>query len=143
MVSHHHGIIDYAVPPLMILPEIVRVVQKQIPVFVDCGIESGSDVFKALALGADAVCVGRALMGPLQVNGAEGVQEKIASSDRRAGWYYGKNRSIGFITNRSFCYMESVISGNPFPHTKRPSYGNRAAFCVWKGAGGKQAVLYR
>ena len=45
LVSHHHGIIDYAVPPLMILPEIVRVVQKQIPVFVDCGIESGSDVF--------------------------------------------------------------------------------------------------
>ena len=79
VVFHHHGIIDYAVPPLMILPEIVRVVQKQIPVFVDCGIESGSDVFKALALGADAVCVGRALMGPLQVNGAEGVQEKIAS----------------------------------------------------------------
>ena len=79
VVSHHHGIIDYAVPPLMILPEIVRVVQKQIPVFVDCGIESGSDVFKALAIGADAVCVGRALMGPLQVNGAEGVQEKIAS----------------------------------------------------------------
>ena len=79
VVSHHHGIIDYAVPPLMILPEIVRVVQKQIPVFVDCGIESGSDVFKALALGADAVCVGRALMGSLQVNGAEGVQEKIAS----------------------------------------------------------------
>ena len=79
VVSHHHGIIDYAVPPLMILPEIVRVVQKQSPVFVDCGIESGSDVFKALALGADAVCVGRALMGSLQVNGAEGVQEKIAS----------------------------------------------------------------
>ena len=79
VVSHHHGIIDYAVPPLMILPEIVRVVQKQIPVFVDCGIESGSDVFKALALGADAVCVGRALMGSLQGNGAEGVQEKIAS----------------------------------------------------------------
>lgn len=79
LVSHHHGIIDYAVPPLMILPEIVRVVQKQIPVFVDCGIESGSDVFKALALGADAVCVGRALMGALQVNGAEGVQGKIAS----------------------------------------------------------------
>ena len=39
VVSHHHGIIDYAVPPLMILPEIVRVVQKQIPVFVDCGVE--------------------------------------------------------------------------------------------------------
>ena len=59
VVSHHHGIMPYAVPPLMILPEIVKVTKHRIPVFVDCGIESGADVFKALALGADAVCVGR------------------------------------------------------------------------------------
>ena len=62
VVSHHHGIMPYAVPPLMILPEIIRVTEHRIPVFVDCGIESGIDVFKALALGADAVCVGRHLM---------------------------------------------------------------------------------
>lgn len=79
VVSHHHGIMDYAVPPLLILPEIARAVQKQIPIFVDCGVESGADVFKALALGADAVCVGRALMGPLRENGAQGVREKIVS----------------------------------------------------------------
>ncbi len=47
VVSHHHGIMDYAVPPLMILPEIVKVVSGQIPIFVDCGIMSGMDVFKA------------------------------------------------------------------------------------------------
>lgn len=71
VVSHHHGIMPCAVPPLMILPEIVRAVQHQIPVFVDCGIESGIDVFKALALGADAVCVGRELMRFLpEKNGA-------------------------------------------------------------------------
>ena len=62
VVSHHHGIMPSAVPPLMILPEIVKVTQHRIPVFVDCGIESGLDAFKALALGADAVCVGRELM---------------------------------------------------------------------------------
>lgn len=75
IVSHHHGIMDYAVPPLMILPEIVKVIGGRIPVLVDCCMESGMDVFKALALGADAVCVGRAIMSPLKENGAEGVRD--------------------------------------------------------------------
>ena len=43
---------------------------------VDCGFESGMDVFKALALGADCVCVGRNLMEPLK-EGAEGVTRRI------------------------------------------------------------------
>src|SRR3712207_6931307 len=50
--SHHHGMMQYSVPPLMILPEILSAVSNQIPVFVDCGIESGYDAYKALALGA-------------------------------------------------------------------------------------------
>lgn len=77
IVSHHHGIMDYAVPPLMILPEIVKVIGGRIPIFVDCGVESGMDVFKALALGADAVCVGRAIMAPLKEKGAEGVKDSF------------------------------------------------------------------
>jgi 4-hydroxymandelate oxidase len=77
VVSHHHGIMNYAVPPLCILPKIAKVVNHQIPVFVDCGIVSGMDVFKALALGADAVCVGRVIMEPLKKDGAVGVKEQI------------------------------------------------------------------
>jgi len=77
VVSHHHGIMSYAVPPLFILPQIAKVINQQIPVFVDCGIMSGMDVFKALALGADAVSVGRAVMEPLRNNGSEGVRDKI------------------------------------------------------------------
>lgn len=77
VVSHHHGIMDYAVPPLRILPEIVKVVQKRIPVFVDCGILSGMDAFKALALGATAVSAGRVIMEPLREKGAEGVRDQI------------------------------------------------------------------
>jgi len=77
VVSHHHGIQNYAVPPLMILPKIAKVVGGRIPIFVDCGVSSGMDVFKALALGATAVSVGRALMGPLADEGAEGVRKKI------------------------------------------------------------------
>ncbi len=44
-------------------------------IFVDCGIESGMDAFKALALGADAVCVGRAILEPFKQTGAQAVQE--------------------------------------------------------------------
>ena len=65
IVSHHHGIMPYSVPPLMALPEILKATQGQLTVIVDCGIESGMDVFKCLALGADGVCVGRNLMDAL------------------------------------------------------------------------------
>lgn len=77
VVSHHHGIMDFAVPPLMILPKIAKIVNKSIPIFVDCGVTNGIDVFKALALGATAVSVGRALMPPLTEEGAAGVEKKI------------------------------------------------------------------
>jgi len=77
VVSHHHGIMDYAVPPLMVLPEIANAVGGKMKIFIDCGFESGMDVFKALALGADAVSVGRAMMAPLTENGAEGVYQAI------------------------------------------------------------------
>lgn len=77
VVSHHHGIMNYAVPPLYVLPKIVKVINYQIPIFVDCGIISGMDVFKALALGADAVSAGRVIMDPLKKKGSEGVKEQI------------------------------------------------------------------
>ena len=77
IVSHHHGIMQNAVPPLMILPKIKEVIGNRIPIFVDCCIESGMDAFKALALGADAVCTGRAIMPPLKEKGADGVKEKL------------------------------------------------------------------
>jgi len=77
VVSHHAGIMSYAVPPLMILPEIVDAAGSKMKIFVDCGFESGMDAFKALALGADAISVGRPLMQPLTDKGAEGVRDTI------------------------------------------------------------------
>ena len=76
VVSHHHGMIQYAVPPLMVLQDIISVTDDSIPVFVDCGIESGMDAYKCLALGAKAVSVGRHLM-PLLKNGADAVAQRI------------------------------------------------------------------
>jgi isopentenyl diphosphate isomerase/L-lactate dehydrogenase-like FMN-dependent dehydrogenase len=76
VVSHHHGMIQYAVPPLMVLQDILSATGGSVPVFVDCGIESGMDAYKCLALGAKAVSVGRHLM-PLLKNGAEAVAQRI------------------------------------------------------------------
>ena len=75
-LSHHHGIMSYAVPPLMMLKEILEVVRGEIPVFIDCGIESGMDVYKCLALGARAVSVGRHLM-PLLKKGPDATADRI------------------------------------------------------------------
>lgn len=81
LVSHHHGIMNCMVPPLMILPEIVNAVNGQAKIIVDCGIESGMDVFKALALGADGVGIGRNLMEPLK-EGYKGVANRIDTINR-------------------------------------------------------------
>ena len=76
VVSHHHGIVQYAVPPLMVLSDVILATGGSVPVFVDCGIESGMDVYKCLALGAKAVSVGRHLM-PLLKDGAEAISRRI------------------------------------------------------------------
>lgn len=76
VVSHHHNMMAYSVPPLFVLKDIINAVANEIPVFVDCGIESGADVYKALALGATAVSVGRHLT-PLLKNGSDAVAERI------------------------------------------------------------------
>lgn len=78
IISHHHGRLPYAVPPMMILPEIKEALKDtDVKIIVDCGIATGADVFKALALGADAAAVGRSMLPSLEKNGSEGVSEFI------------------------------------------------------------------
>ena len=77
ILSHHNGLLRYAVPPVMILPEIRRAVGRDLILIADGGIESGFDAFKALARGADAVTMGKALIEPLKAKGAEGVRETL------------------------------------------------------------------
>lgn len=80
MVSNHGGRqVDGAVSTARVLPEIVRVVNKQSRIFVDSGIRSGADVFKALALGADAVGIGRPYAYALAIAGEAGVNELISN----------------------------------------------------------------
>ena len=77
VVSHHGGRLNYAVPPLYVLPDIVKAVGDKMPIFVDCGICSGMDAYKALALGATAVSVGNHLIPYIKKGGAEAVAERI------------------------------------------------------------------
>ncbi len=78
IVSNHGGRqVDGAISAIEALPNVVAAVNGHIPVLMDSGIRSGADVFKALALGAKAVCVGRPYVYGLALNGEAGVREVI------------------------------------------------------------------
>jgi isopentenyl diphosphate isomerase/L-lactate dehydrogenase-like FMN-dependent dehydrogenase len=78
IVSNHGGrSLDYDPSSLEVLPEIVDAVAGRIAVLTDSGYRRGSDIFKALALGADAVCLGRTTRWGLAAFGAPGVQRLL------------------------------------------------------------------
>jgi len=75
VVSNHGGRqLNGALATLDALPEVVQAVQGQIPVHVDGGVRHGTDVFKALALGADFVWIGRPVLWGLAYDGQKGVE---------------------------------------------------------------------
>lgn len=75
VVSNHGGRqLDGALATLDALPEVAAAVKGRIPVHVDGGIRHGTDVFKALALGADFVWIGRPVLWGLAYKGQEGVE---------------------------------------------------------------------
>ncbi|MGZ4486951.1 MAG: alpha-hydroxy-acid oxidizing protein [Nocardioides sp.] len=75
IVSNHGGRqVDNAVASLDALPRVVEEVAGRVPVLFDSGVRSGADAFTALALGAEAVLVGRPWVYGLALGGAAGVQ---------------------------------------------------------------------
>ncbi len=73
-VSNHGGrSLDYGPSTLEVLPEIVDAVGGKVPVMFDSGLRRGSDILKALALGANAVCLGRVPLWGLGSYGVTGV----------------------------------------------------------------------
>jgi 4-hydroxymandelate oxidase len=78
IVSNHGGrSMDYGPSTLEVLPEIVAAVNGKIPVLFDSGIRRGTDIFKALALGANAVMLGRTTRWGLAAFGTAGAQRVI------------------------------------------------------------------
>lgn len=78
VLSNHGGRqLDRSIAPLELLPEVRRAVGTQATVFVDGGVQSGADVVTAIALGADAVLVGRAYLYGLMAGGEAGVTRAL------------------------------------------------------------------
>ncbi|HEY4809601.1 MAG TPA: lactate 2-monooxygenase [Solirubrobacteraceae bacterium] len=75
IVSNHGGRqVDGSIGALDALPAVREVVGRDFPLLFDSGIRTGADIFKALALGADAVCLGRPYMWGLAIDGQAGVE---------------------------------------------------------------------
>lgn len=78
IVSNHGGRqLDGAISSIAALPEIVEAVDGRCEVYLDGGVRRGSDVLKALALGAHAIMIGRPALWGLAANGAEGVHHVL------------------------------------------------------------------
>ncbi|XP_054152643.1 uncharacterized protein LOC128951420 [Oppia nitens] len=78
LVSNHGGRqLDGSPATLEALPEIVEEVGHEVDVYMDGGVRTGADVFKALAIGAKVVFVGRAVCWALVCNGSDGVKQVL------------------------------------------------------------------
>jgi isopentenyl diphosphate isomerase/L-lactate dehydrogenase-like FMN-dependent dehydrogenase len=78
IVSNHGGRqLDSVLPTIEALPAVVEAVQGKIPVLMDGGIRRGTDILKALALGAQAILIGRPYVWGLAAFGQVGVQRVI------------------------------------------------------------------
>ncbi len=78
IVSNHGGRqVDGAIGIASTLPEIAEIADQKLTIIADSGVRSGADVFKALALGANAVCIGRPYAYGLAIGGETGVRDVI------------------------------------------------------------------
>ncbi|EFJ14976.1 hypothetical protein SELMODRAFT_119126 [Selaginella moellendorffii] len=78
IVSNHGGRqLDHVPATISVLEEVVAAAAGRCPVFVDGGIRRGTDVFKALALGASGVFVGRPVLFGLAIDGEQGVKKVL------------------------------------------------------------------
>lgn len=78
VVSNHGGRqLDTAIPSIRALPEVVEAVGDRAEVYVDGGVRRGTDVIKAIALGARAVLLGRPILWGLAVDGESGVRSVL------------------------------------------------------------------
>lgn len=79
IIVSNHGArqLDYVPATIMALEEVVKAAQGKIPVFLDGGVRRGTDVFKALALGASGVFIGRPVLFSLAAEGEAGVKKVL------------------------------------------------------------------
>ncbi|MDQ6745920.1 MAG: alpha-hydroxy-acid oxidizing protein [Actinomycetota bacterium] len=118
IVSNHGGRqVDGAIATLQALPAVVAAVGGRVPVLMDSGIRSGADVFKALALGATAVLIGRPYVYGLALAGSAGVQAVIENLNADF------DLTMGLAGRRAIAEIdgESVVPGAPLPAPLGPA----------------------
>ena len=100
VVSNHGGrSLDCSAPTIEVLPEVVSAIGGKGTIFLDSGIRRGTDVVKALALGADAVLLGRAPLYGLAAAGRAGAEHAIALMKQEIA------RSMGLTGSRSIAEL--------------------------------------
>ncbi|MDW3647957.1 MAG: alpha-hydroxy acid oxidase [Bacteroidia bacterium] len=101
IVSNHGGRqLESNLSTMEVLEEVVEIVNGRIPILLDGGIRRGTDIFKALALGAKAVCLGRPYIYGLSVAGEEGVSRvlEILESELKRNMQLAGVRSLEELT---------------------------------------------
>jgi len=84
VLSNHGGRqLDSGVTPIEVLPQIAHAVGERLPILIDSGFRRGTDIVKALALGAQAIMIGRATLYGLAAGSEPGVDRGAGDSDRR------------------------------------------------------------
>jgi lactate 2-monooxygenase len=110
VVSNHGGRqVDGSIATLEALPPIAGAVGGRIPILLDSGIRGGADAFKAIALGASAVLIGRPYVYGLAIAGEEGVREVIENLNADF------DLTMGLAGCRSVAEIgrESLVEGAP------------------------------
>lgn len=116
IVSNHGGRgLDGAPASLRALPQVRRAVGSDYPLLLDGGIRSGSDVFKALALGANAVLIGRLQMYALSVAGALGVAHLLMLLREELELCMALAGCASPQDIHADCLLPALLSDNPIP----------------------------
>lgn len=114
-VSNHGGRqMDYGLGTMDILPEVVEAVDGAVPVIVDGGFVRGTDILKAIAMGADAVCLGRFQAWALAAGGEDGLVrglELLEAEMRNAMGLIGAN-NIADITRKHVTRAPAVTEAH-------------------------------
>lgn len=116
IVSNHGGRnLDSTMAPIEVLPEVLDAVGSRMTVIVDSGFRRGSDVVKALALGAHAVLVGRAMLYGVAAGGEAGAQRAVAILREEI------DRVMALIGARSVAELGPEFLHFTDPHFRRPA----------------------
>ncbi|RMG74949.1 MAG: lactate 2-monooxygenase [Bacteroidetes bacterium] len=102
IISNHGGRqVDGAVSTIEMLPQIRTTVGANYPLLLDSGVRTGADVFKALALGANAICIGRPYVYGLVLDGQAGVQTVLENlwADFELTMRLSGCRTVGEVRN--------------------------------------------